>query len=69
MATETKSKGSSVILKEPLPVIEVPEKKIISVEEESLLKAKILPQQQSTEEKEMDVDMDTDSIVTPNNQT
>jgi hypothetical protein len=70
MATEEK-KQESVILKEPLRVIEVPEKKIIAVEQEQS-ESKVASSEKGIEdeEKEMDISMEiNDDVITPSNQT
>ncbi|KAG5676505.1 hypothetical protein PVAND_006336 [Polypedilum vanderplanki] len=70
MATEEK-KQESIILKEPLQVpIEVPEKKIIAVEQEhSQTKVAVGSENNTEGDKDMNISMETDDVIPPNNQT
>lgn len=68
MATEEGKKQDSVILKEPLRVIEVPEKKIVAVEQEKS-DSKVDEKISEDEQKEMDISMESNDDVIVNNQS
>lgn len=72
MATEER-KQQSVILKEPMQVIEVPDKKIIAVEDlDSTRSNKLFESDKKQDEpKDMDISMESndDVMIAPNNQT
>lgn len=56
----------SIILKEPLPVIEVPQKKIIRVDEKS---QKSSSEIDTKDEEEMDISMESGDVISPDNKT
>jgi hypothetical protein len=57
---------TSVLKKDPLPVLEVPSKKIVLVEEKSTEKPDAEPEAKPVE---MEVDSMTEDVISPNNQT
>lgn len=70
METKTKSETlptkDSVLKKEPMPVIEVPSKKVVLAKEKSSQKTEDETQQKQTE---MEVDSHSEDVISPSNQT
>lgn len=73
MATSPKSatlpkKKDSVLKKEPLPVIEVPPKKVVLVKEKSEKKPTAVEQQPEPQQT-MEMEIDNEDVMSPSNQT
>jgi hypothetical protein len=66
-----KNTQDKVILKEPLPVIQVPEKKIIAVEDNQTANKASGETEKQENTNQMDIEMKSteDDIVTPDNQS
>lgn len=74
MATKTKSDSlptkESVVKKDPLPVLEVPPKKVVLVKQQSSsTETTPVEENQLNKGDEMEVDGASDDVISPNNQT
>jgi hypothetical protein len=69
-STETLPKSKeSVVKKEPLPVVEIPQKKVVLVKEKSQDENSTEDVQQTeSKQQEMEVDL-TEDVISPDNQT
>lgn len=60
---------NSVLKKDPMKLIEVPDKKIIAVNEDNSLHSKITENQKMVKEDDKDMDITMNDDIPPNNQT
>lgn len=67
MATE--KVNESVVLKEPLPVIEVPPKNIVPVDQSSQKKSGEATDVTEESENDMDISMESGDVIVPDNKT
>lgn len=67
--SETLPSKDSVLKKDPLPVIEIPPKKVVLVKESSKDEKAADEENQQKQSSEMEVDNASDDVIGPSNQT